>query len=465
MAQTEILVISDELALINEMSRIFRREGQKVETSLSPAEAETRLDGHEYAVMFLDLKLADRIGAELLERVRLRYPEMVVVIILGPAPISAISETMGRGNFEYLPKPFNDRELLECLDRALLRREVMIKAREAYKIDKLQDFDELVGTGPAMRQLSQLISQIALHGAAIFIIGEFGSGKLLAAHAIHNASSRKYEPFVEFNPRLTSGLALTQELFGYYSGHGFSVPFIPGKIDEAGRGTLYIREVTFLNRMAQERLIKAIKERQFLPVYGKKPHSLSCRIIFATSEDLKSALERGDLIEEFYHNLSAFPIYLPPLSARTEDIPNLVYLFLHRYAQRMGKAIKRVDERLITSMLSRHWPGNVRELARCVERMVATCDGDMLTMEHYQLSLDGGGGSGGWNGRVPVNSDELKTVKKKLRQSAVEEVERAFLIEALNKSYGNVSQAAANTGIQRRNFQNMMRQYGIKGGS
>jgi DNA-binding NtrC family response regulator len=237
----------------------------------------------------------------------------------------------------------------------------------------------------------------------------------------------------------------------------------PGKVEAAGTGTLYIDEIAAFNLEDQAALLEAINQRQYTPLRGRKSRPLSCRIIFGTAQRLDQAVQRGTFLKEFYHNFSIFPIYLPSLSERAEDVPALIYHFLRRYSQRYDREISRVDERLMTRLIARRWALNVRELADCVDKMIVVCDGDTLELRHYQEVMEEGGLEPRLE-RTPNTTRELIEAKKRLRRIAVAEVERAFVTRALQKSDGNVTLAARRVGMQRRNFQTLMRQHGVKAG-
>ena len=191
---------------------------------------------------------------------------------------------------------------------------------------------------------------------------------------------------------------------------------------------------------------------------------MGCRVILSSERDLKDAMLRKLLLRDMFTEMTVLPIYLPPLSKRTEDIPALSYSFLRRYAGRFDRLVKRIDERLLTRLIARNWSGNLDELSNCVERMVSVCEEETLTLEHYREVMETGDIIIPWNEKPPATAEELKEVKKRLRQAAVQEVERAFVTNALLRTDGNVTRAAHEAGMQRRNFQAMMREHGIKAG-
>lgn len=462
MNPAHVLIVDDELAVIQGCSRTLTRNGYLVDTALTPAEAIDKIMHSEqiYDVLIIDLKMAGDFRDDLLKRLKQFTPDSAIIFIIGQATVAAAIETMIYGSHEYMAKPFSGDDLTETFMRALQQRAMLLQAREASSSDAVVTFRDLVWTGQTMQKLFRLISRIAPTGTNILMIGASGTGKLQIAEAIHRASQRRLEPFVAFDMLRSKSLSISEQLFGYVIKEAAVNKHIPGKIEEAGNGTLYLSEITGLNTNDQARLLSAIKAHGNIPLRGIDRQPLSCRMIFATEQSLQLSSGKCNLIEEFYHNLMVFPLYIPSLSERTEDIPTLSYQLLHRYAWRDDKPITKLDEGLLTRLLSRQWKANLRELSQCIERMVSVCDGDTLDLSHYQEVM-GEGVSVGWSGLPPTTAEELKTVKKKLRQVAVEEVEKAFINEALRRSGGNVTRAAENTGMQRRNFQTMMRHYGI----
>jgi len=314
-----------------------------------------------------------------------------------------------------------------------------------------------------MRALFKLIQKVAPTGTVVLIIGQAGTGKKVAARAIHQSSPRLNEPFMIFESGLKEDPEISRLLFGYMKRQGHSWIYEPGKIEATGSGTLYFDEIAKLDLWGQEQLLSAIQQRVYLPIRGGIQRSAACRFILGTRRNIKVSMEQKDIIDELYTKVNVFPIYLPSLIERSEDIPALTYQFMRRYTRRYDKQIELIEDRLLTRLIAHPWSGNVRELERCVERMVSICENDNLTMDHYQQVMENGG-LRLWNGKSPTSLEELKQIKKELRRVAVREVERAFVIDALQRSHGNVTRAATEVGMQRRNFQALMRQYGVKAG-
>lgn len=488
MLKAKVLIVVDEISAIQALSRPLSRDGHSVDSVLSLKEAVAKLDTTQYDVVFIDLKLAGDGGGDLLERLRDAYPGTAVVILHGlvsfaasaalgyggyeylPKPVKGDSFSLvmnrvllGYGGFEYLPKPVDGDSLSLVMNRVLQRKELSLETERVSQDRTVSQFEELVGHGPVMKALLNLISRVAETGSAVLLIGQVGTGKRLVAEAIHKLSPRNYEPFKVVDTTHKDRDLLSTIIFGQEFQIGRHSEFEPGVIEQAGAGTVFINEITALDEWAQVQMATAIRERHYLAVNGAIQRMVTCRFILASSLDVKKADDSGELRDELYRQVKVYPIYLPSLAERSEDIEALSHLFMRRFADRFDKNIVNLDSRLLTRLMARPWTHNMRELERCIERMVAVCEGETLTLEHYRVAMEDSG-IRHWNIKAPVDVESLKKAKKQLRSRVVHEVERAFVIDALHRSDGNVTHAAVETGMQRRNFQALMRKYGIKAG-
>jgi len=462
MKQAHILVIADELAVVQACNRFLSRAGHEVESVLTIQEAVGKLDETEYDVILFDLKLAGNGGAELMERLKAAHPNTPVVVLHGLATLAA-SEILGHGTYESIPKPITTDTLFMALGWALQQRTMRLQAQKSTQDLGDDEFGELVGNGPAMRALFRLILKIAPTNTSVLIIGHKGAGKKRVARALHRISPRRGEPYMDSSSGVNRGTELSRVLFGEVQSHFGVEDYEPGKIRIAGQGTLYLNEIARLDSWGQRQMISAIKQRTYVPLNGRTDETAACRFILGTSRNLRESVEDGSLIEEFYDQVKIYPIYLPSLAERAEDIAALTYQFLHRFSLRYGKKIEYVEDPLIARLIARPWPDNIRELERTVEQMVAVCEGDALTIEHYREAM-GDSLHQHWDGKAPESAEELKELKKQLRKFAVTDIERAFVTGALHRSGGNVTRAAEGVGMKRRNFQAMMREYGIQAG-
>ncbi len=459
MQNAKILIAGDELAVIQTCKRLLTRVGHEVDSAITVQEAVSHLDRKDYDVLFFDLKFA---GGELLERMKEAYPATIVVIIHGLASLKA-ADALGYGVYEYLPKPITPEAMFNTLSWALHQRNLRLQAQQNETDKRESEFSELLGSSPAMQSLFNVIMRVAPTSDAVLLIGEPGTGKRIAAQTIHQASQRRNEPFVEIECDRYPSDETSRRIFGYYKPQYDEWIYRPGVLDKAGGGTIYIDEIATIDTTGQEQLVKAIQRRAYLPYEGDIAKIAACRFILGTTRKPRISAEEEYIIDDLYRKVEVYPVYLPSLAERAEDIPELVQAAMKRYAKRLGKPVERIEDKLLTRLIARPWRENVRELEKCIERMVSVCEDDTLTLEHYseamedQLFLS-------WDGQVPANAEELKKLKAKLRRDAVRVVEREFLIEALRQSNGNVTHAAKTVGMQRRNFQNMMREHGVMGG-
>ncbi|MBC8465878.1 sigma-54-dependent Fis family transcriptional regulator [bacterium] len=451
-----ILVVGDELEVIQTCKLILSKIGHEVDSALSIPEAVATLEAKKYDILIFDLKLA---GGELLERMKEAYPSTVVIILHGQASIAA-SEVLGYGVYDYLPKPVNSKELLTVMNRSLQIQEMLRNAFFPDEVENIIEFEELIGTGSAMKSLYNVILKVAPASSPVLLIGLEGTGKRLAARAVHQISTRRSQKLIELYSSQNLKINASRSLFGYCTGYGIKTKFHRGLIEKAGSGSIYIDEIAHLDHWGQRQLISAISKRVYFPYNGSDPRDAICRFILGTSRNPKVSLQTKEIISDLYLNLDVFPVYLPSLAERSQDIPMLAYNFLRKYKKRYRKNIEFIDDLLLTRLISTPWRENIIQLDRCIEQMVIICKDDTLTFDNYFQVTDENE-TGGWTGNPPVNASELKEIKKKLRREIVRKVEKNFILEALRKSNGNITQAALSVDMKRQNFQAMMRKCDI----
>ena len=461
-----VLVVDDELSVCRSCEKILTREGYHVATVATGAEALERLQHEPFDVVFTDLKMAAMGGMELLQTLRFQFPDIVPVVITGYATIASVVETMKVGAFDYLPKPFTPDEMAAVARKAWERRQLLLRGRGTPAVGEGGDtamFAGIVGASPRMQEVYRLIRKVAVTSSTVLIVGETGTGKELVARAIHALSPRKHERFFGVDCGALSVNLLESELFGHVRGaFTGAVTDKRGLVEAANRGTVFLDEICNVDIDVQAKLLRFIQEREFLPVGGTEPKRVDVRLVFATNRDLEKMVRDGTFREDLYYRLYVFPIYLPPLRERREDIPLLACHLLARARERSGKQTARFSEDALRLLEQFDWPGNVRQLDATIERAVIGCDADVIEPRHLPRSLT----HQSFTGDVPVpkTNREFLTLKKHLREQAVADLEREFVLEALQRNGWNVTRAAAEVGIQRPNFQMMMRRHGIKTG-
>ena len=458
--KARILIVDDEPVICRSCEKVFRREGHDTAVATSGRDALGILGAGTFDVVFTDLKMMDMGGMEVLQAVREKYPTTVVVVITGYATIASAVETMRSGAFDYLPKPFTAGELLAVLSRALEKRRLLRMSEPGGDGPPPEGFEGLIGSGPAMHEVFSLIRKVGPTDSTVLIVGESGTGKDLTARAIHMCSRRKSAKFFALDISSIPGTLLESELFGHVRGSFTgAVADRAGVFEAADHGTIFLDEIGNLSLETQARLLRVLQEREILPVGSTTVRRVDIRLIFATNQNLGQLVEAGKFREDLYYRLNVFPLRLPSLRERREDIPDLVAHFLRAYAPPAGKGVPRVSPEAMEMLMDYRWPGNVRELEHAVERLTILLDTDQILPLHVSAALYRTATSPG--AMVPRTGDELKALKRTIRESSVHEVERQFLVESLRRNDWNISRAARDVNMQRSNFQALMRKYRI----
>jgi len=456
-----ILIVDDEPVICKSCEKVFRRAGHSTASATSGREALKMLGSETYDVVFTDLKMVDMGGLEVLRTIKEQYPTTVVVIITGYATIASAVETMRSGAFDYLPKPFTAGELLAVFNRAFERRTLLQMSEPAFEYTDAVGFEGLIGASQPMRELYSLIQKVGPTDSTVLIIGESGTGKDLTAKAIHQRSKRKDNKFFAIDISTLSSTILESELFGHVKGSFTGATSDrPGVFEVADQGTIFLDEIGNLPVETQARLLRVLQEKEFLPVGSTTVKKVDLRLIFATNQDLKQLVIEGKFREDLYYRLNVFPLRLPTLRERREDIPELAHHFMEKYCSALGRSMPRIRAEAMELLMDYTWPGNVRELEHAVERLTILVEGDEIEPIHVSAALYRTDSA--IRSMVPKTSDDLKNVKRRIRESSVQEVEKLFVEESLVRNNWNVSKAARDVNMQRSNFQALMRKYGIK---
>ncbi|MFH2220259.1 MAG: sigma-54 dependent transcriptional regulator [Pseudomonadota bacterium] len=458
-----ILIIDDEIQICQNCVKILSKMDCEVEYALNGHDALTLMAEKKFDVVITDLKMSTMGGMEVLNRVKEKYPETLVIVITGYASVSSAVEVMKLGAFDYLPKPFTPQELRAIVRQALSEREVMTQNRELMQqsVTLKSISHQLVGSSPKIRKVINMVQKVAETDSTVFIYGESGTGKELIARAIHANSKRKDEVFFAVDCGTFSGSLLESELFGHAKG-----AFTGAHKDKDGifklahRGTIFLDEISNISLKAQSKLLRFFETREFLPLGGSSITWVNIRLIFATNKNLKEMVADGSLREDFYYRIFVYPIMMPPLRERKTDILPISYHFLKQFAQSLGKPIKGFDDDAIIRLTEYAWPGNVRQLRNAIERAVILCENDIITLKELPVLRDTDDVAQ-MIGHIPATNEELKKIKKEIRQRAVNHVEKNFILNALMQNRWNVTRAAQNTGLQRTNFQALMKKHGI----
>ncbi len=465
MKPVKILVIDDESAICDGCRLVLSDHGYEVDTRQSGRKGLDMLLVGEYHVTLLDMKLPDIHGMEILRTLKKEKPGVYVIVMTGYSSVNNAVEAMKLGAFDYLSKPFSDEELLMAVEKAIENKrlkEENLSLRQ--QLTERFSFSNIIGENPEMLKIFGKIQKVAPTDSTVLLCGESGTGKELFARAIHSHSKRAANQFVAVDCSTFSSSLLESELFGHVKGAFTGAVQDKAGIFEVGdQGSLFLDEVANLDMGTQAKLLRAMETKEFKPVGGSHLKKSDVRIISATNRDLKTMVDEGNFREDFFYRLNVFPLFIPPLRERKDDIPRLLYHFLKVYCRQIEKRVDGFSDDALEMLKNYDWPGNVRQLKNVVERLVIMADEKVLDYrnltDHWGKDRDRSGDA------IPGTLEELKSVKRHLLENQFGQIERAFLQKALSAAGGNITQAAKKAGMQRSNFSALMKKHHLSANS
>jgi DNA-binding NtrC family response regulator len=461
------LVIDDERSICEACRSVLSKRGHIVDVRMTGQAGLDAILGGGYEITLLDMKLPDLDGMEILRTVQKEKPGEHIVVMTGYSTVQNAVEAMKLGALDYLAKPFDDDQLVLAVERGAEKKRLM--EENLYLRKELLDrysFENIIGETPRILEIFEAIRKVAPTDSTVLLYGESGTGKELFARAVHSHSERSRRPFIPIDCSTLAPGLLESELFGHVKG-----AFTGALQDKAGifaaakKGTLFLDDVANLSPELQAKLLRVLESKEYKPVGSDQILTTDVRIIAATNKDLGQMVNDGAFREDLYYRLNVFPIHLPPLRERKADIPKLAYHFMRVFCRKTGKRLQGFTDDALEVLVKHPWPGNVRELKNVVERLVIMTDQGVLSfldlMHHLQArrSLE--------EDRVPATMEQLrgaKRVKKQILEHAFTNMEKAFLMQALEGSGGNITHAAAKVGMQRSNFSALMKKHGISAG-
>jgi two-component system, NtrC family, response regulator GlrR len=446
----KILVVDDDENLLELIKLRLESAHYEVATAIDEVEAINKVKNQPFDLSIVDLQLVHQDGISLMEELHLVMPELPVIILTAYGSIESAVESMKRGAYSYLTKPFDPRDLLLQIERALENRRL---ASEVKRLEGLLQerygFDNVVARSEKMQRVLEVVSRIAKTDSTVYIHGESGTGKELIAKAIHLASERKNKPFVAVNCAALPESLMESELFGHEKGaFTGAVRSTKGLFTQAHQGTIFLDEIGDMPLSIQAKLLRVLQEREFYPVGGERPLEVDVRVVVATQKDLEDQVKRGLFREDLFYRIHVIPIPLPPLRERKEDIPLLVEHFLRKYGQQMKKEVRSLAPMALQKLMLHDWPGNVRELENTIEYAVAMTQQDTINEDSIFQT----------KGVTSVTSQEpFKPLKE-----AKDAYEKSYLIHLLEVCEGNVSKAAKLAGKYRADFYDLLKKHSLK---
>jgi len=463
MKEERILVVDDDRVIRDGLQRILEAEGYVVETLSGGRQAVDRLEEADFDLIITDLKMPGMSGLEVLQAIKSEHPDLPVILITGYAAIDNAVEVMKSGAADYLAKPFANDEIIHKVRKSLDTRAVLLD--EVYlrrEVSETHGFGPLIGESREMQKVYQRILQVAQADSTVLVTGESGTGKELVARAIHDHSLRREQPFVAIDCTALAESLLESELFGHVKGSFTgAVQTKRGLFEIADGGTLMLDEIGNLSMATQAKLLRVLQEREVTPIGGTKSVQINIRLVAATNAVLKEMVEEGTFRDDLFFRLNIIPVELPALRDRKGDLMLLAGHFLKKFSEENNKEVRGFSPEVIELLEAYNFPGNVRELENLIERAVVLTQGEFLQRNDLEMSVEDLGSFAMPDIEIPKNADELKERKRILREQAVDPLEKAFLLNALERNNWNITRAAEDVGMQRPNFQAMLKKQGI----
>lgn len=453
-----LLIVDDESDMLRLLSRsVGKSLDCRVETADSGEEALRLFTPEAFDLVLLDIRMAGMDGMAVLEKIQARAPGFTVIMMTAYGAIDVAVEAIRKGAYDFITKPFDHDELVHHLRKALERGQLLRENLDLKKkVGAGDTFHGFVGASPVMQKTYDTIEMLGKSDLTVLITGASGTGKNMAAQALHDLSARCKGPFVRVSCPTVPENILESELFGYAKGaftHAASDH--KGLFEAAHGGTIFLDEIGDIAPGIQTKLLQVLENHEFKPLGRNRTIQVDVRVLAATNRDLKGKMAQGEFREDLFYRLCVVELPMPSLAERREDLPLLMDYFLDRYVKRYGREKKPLAHDLMPQVMAHEWKGNVRELENVVKRAVVMSTGSTITL-----------GDLGWKARKCVAELETDGLAARSYREAKEAVLAQFstryMEEALEKSGGNVTQAARASGLERQSFQQIMRKYGIR---
>lgn len=472
-------IVDDERNIQATLAAILERRGYAAVSAFTARQAIQMIAENNPDVVLLDLGLPDSEGLELLREIRQAYSNLPVIVVTANDSLNNAIASIKIGAFHFISKPYVPEELLSLVAKALeqkgLRQETVQLREETERLKKRVQRAEAqlqpVYKNAKMKELFELIEQIAPSEANVLIVGNSGVGKEVFANRIHELSARSQGPLIKLNCAAFPQNMIEGELFGYKKGAftGASQDF-PGMLSAASEGTLFLDEIAEMPIDLQTRFLRVLQEREFRPLGSTQVLKADFRLVAASNRVPEEAISSGRLREDLFYRLNTFTLHVPPLSERTEDIPELAQLFLQRFCAKMNKPLLTIQSEAYDALLRYHWPGNVRQLQNVIERAVVLAQGSMITPRNLPHEVvhstppdpNAPPSSDGFrNSELSPSAPRVRNLVTQSQSFNLAEREKAALLAALDQCNGNKKKAAELLGIHRPTLYTKLKKFGL----
>ncbi len=452
-----ILIVDDEPDFLRLLKRLIQSEIDcQIFTAESGYEAIELLKDHHIDLAFVDVKMPGMDGFEFLDYVRENYPWLTVIMITAYGCIEVAVKAIKKGAYDFITKPVEQDVFFLSLKKALERTRLLSENLRLRRSVQVQEaFKNIVGRSVAMQKIYEIIKMVAPTDMTILLRGESGTGKDLIARAIHELSTRKDGPYVAVNCPTVPEQILESELFGYKKGaFTHATQNKKGLFQEANGGTIFLDEIGDIQPNLQTKLLRVLQEKEIKPLGDTKTVKVDVRVIASTNQDLEAKMKDGSFREDLFYRLNVVPIEVPPLRQRKEDSPLLVEHFLEKYSRELNKPRKRVSPELMEMFLHYDWKGNVRELENVIVRGILFSIDEEIQPQH--VGFHGKNKKGVWCTRV-----DFTLPYREAKEEVLREFHHRFIGNLLERTSGNISQAARLCGIERQALQHLIKRYKI----
>ena len=452
-----ILVVEDKESMAAMLKETLESEGYKVVSAGDGLEGINYLKEGKIDLVLTDLKLPHKDGIDVLTASKEENQLRPVIIMTAYGSVETAVEAMKRGAVDFIAKPFDTDHLLMLIKRAietqrLMTENILLKEEFASKLG----LPRIIGKSEKITNVAQIVQRVAPTRTTVLLIGESGTGKELFARALHNLSNRKEYPFIPINCAAIPRDLLESELFGHEKGSFTSADTKKlGKFELGDRGTIFLDEIGDLDFVLQSKLLRAIETGEIERVGAVKAVHVDVRIVAASNKDLGRAVEEKKFREDLFYRLNVFPIRIPPLRERKEDIPLLVEYFIKKYCLEIKTSLKGISKEALAMLMNCFWKGNIRELENAIERAVILCDGDTIAPEHFIIDRQFGS-------VLCEKPEPLEGTLGSISKEATRKAESQRIIDVLGETKGNKTRAAEILQVSYKTLLTKIKEYGIE---